>query len=82
MAKETTHKMPNRSIRVPTQLNAILAELLKVQGIKFNEYVRNLIIADLDRRNIFTTKVNVELFGVHGDKDVAGSPIEADSSKV
>lgn len=39
----------------------LVETLANAQGIKAAEYVRNLVIQDLDRRTIFTTQVKKEL---------------------
>jgi hypothetical protein len=45
----------------------LVRTLSKIQGIGTSEYIRNLIIADLDTRSIFTTELKAKLFGNNND---------------
>ena len=53
--------------RVKTSINEnlyqIILKLCQKQGISLSEYIRSLIIADLDSRSIFSTELKKQLFG-------------------
>jgi len=50
-----------KGVKLPPEVCKTLDRLLELQGLSFSEYTRNLIIKDLDNRNVFTTKLKVEL---------------------
>jgi len=41
--------------RVDIEIKEIVEKLAKTKGITISEYVRNLVLEDLDKRSIFTT---------------------------
>ncbi len=47
--------------KVTKQISDIVEKIATEQGIKPSEYVRNLIIQDIDRRTIITTAVKEEM---------------------
>jgi hypothetical protein len=47
--------------KVTKQISDIVEKIATEQGIKPSEYVRNLIIQDIDRRTIITTAVKEEI---------------------
>ncbi len=47
--------------RVDINIKEIVHKLVDCKGITISEYVRSLVIDDLDRRNVFTTKLKEEL---------------------
>ena len=49
-------------VRVNKNLKKIAEDLSRIKGITLSEYVRSLIIEDLDKRSIFTTKIKEEQF--------------------
>jgi len=46
--------------RVSEDVRNLVDKLAESQGISISEYVRQLVIADLDGRSIFTTKLKAE----------------------
>jgi len=48
---------------VSPEVKDLCKKMADVQGVSLSEYVRNLIIEDLDKRTFFTTKVKEELEG-------------------
>ena len=40
---------------IDTDIREIVEKLAKSKGVSISEYVRNLILEDLDKRSIFTT---------------------------
>ncbi|MBS7616757.1 MAG: hypothetical protein QXZ25_06895 [Candidatus Bathyarchaeia archaeon] len=47
--------------RVDDNIRKIVEELAKSQGLTISEYVRRLVIEDLDKRSIFTTILKQEV---------------------
>jgi len=43
--------------RVDREIERAVRRLAKLQGVSISEFIRQLIISDLDRRSIFTTKL-------------------------
>jgi hypothetical protein len=41
--------------RVDVEVRGLVEKLAKAKGISLSEYVRSLILEDLDRRTVFTT---------------------------
>jgi len=41
--------------RVDVEIKELVEKLAKTKGITISEYVRNLVLEDLDKRSIFTT---------------------------
>ena len=46
---------------VDTDVKLLVEKLAKAKGVTISEYVRNLVLEDLDRRSIFTTLVKETL---------------------
>ena len=44
---------------VDSEMKDIARKVAKAQGVSLSEYVRNLIIKDLERRSIITTKIDM-----------------------
>ena len=44
---------------VDSEMKDIARKVAKAQGVSLSEYVRNLIIKDLERRSIITTKIDL-----------------------
>lgn len=49
------------SFRLDAEVKTIADKIAISQGVAFSEYVRNLIISDLDKRTFFTSKVKAQL---------------------
>ena len=47
--------------RVEPQIRELAEKLAKAQGLTLSEYIRTLIISDLDRRSVFSSKLKKEL---------------------
>lgn len=47
--------------RVDLNLRHLAKKMAETQGITVSEYIRQLVIADLDRRSVFTTKLKQDL---------------------
>jgi len=43
--------------RVGVEIRDVVEKLARAKGISLSEYVRSLILEDLDKRTIFTTKL-------------------------
>jgi len=43
--------------RVDNPVRELVETLAKTKGISISEYVRNLVLEDLDKRSFFTTKI-------------------------
>jgi len=43
--------------RVDTKIKEVVEKLAEAKGVTISEYVRNLILEDLDKRSVFTTKL-------------------------
>jgi len=43
-------------IGLPKDVKKISKEFAKIKGITLSEYIRSLVVADLDKRSIFTDK--------------------------
>ncbi|MEM3641746.1 MAG: hypothetical protein QXH37_07500 [Candidatus Bathyarchaeia archaeon] len=41
--------------RVESNIKQLIEKLAKIQGITISEYIRQLIIQDLDKRSVFTS---------------------------
>ena len=41
--------------RVNVEIKEIVEKLARTKGITISEYIRNLVLEDLDKRSIFTT---------------------------
>lgn len=52
-----------KGFRIPEETLKHLERMLEVQGLTFSEYVRSLIIRDLDERGFFAAKLKAELEG-------------------
>gem|GEM_PF-2160300 len=48
---------------VDNNTHEIVKRLCEAKGISLSEYIRSLIIADLDSRSIFSTELKRQLFG-------------------
>ena len=53
--------------RVDEDIKKTVKRLADYQGISISEYVRQLIITDLDRRSVFTSKLKEK---IRNDSDV------------
>lgn len=49
--------------RVSKEVRRLAEEVAKSKGISFSEYIRSLVLGDLDRRGIFTNKLKENLEG-------------------
>ena len=49
--------------RIEPETLAIVKTLCATKGVSVSEYIRTLIIADLDKRSIFSTELKKQLFG-------------------
>jgi len=47
--------------RVEESLKELIDKIARVQGITVSEYLRKLVIEDLDKRNIFTSRLKEEM---------------------
>jgi len=50
-------KMIFKGVRLPKNILNLVESLLELNGLTFSEYVRGLILQDLDRRSVFTTRL-------------------------
>ena len=48
--------------RVSPSIEKIMRELATAQGLTLSEYMRQLIVKDLDTRSVFTTQLKDALF--------------------
>jgi len=49
---------------MPKQVIGIVEALIEKQGVSKSEYLRQLILTDLDKRSVFTTQLKAELFPI------------------
>jgi len=49
-------------VRVSPDVGSTIEKLTASQGVSISEYVRQLIISDLDKRSVFTTKLKEQQF--------------------
>ncbi|MEM2351237.1 MAG: hypothetical protein QXT26_02400 [Thermoproteota archaeon] len=47
--------------RVDTKIRNVVEKLAKAKGVSISEYLRDLVLEDLDRRTIFTTVLKEDL---------------------
>ena len=57
LQKENIMKTEIIGTRISPAVRATLAKLALSKGISLSEYVRQLIIADLDKRSVFTSQL-------------------------
>jgi len=57
----TRKRMQNRQVRIPYEVSLVIQQLLNIQGRSFSDYVRSLIVSDLDRRSVFTTQLKEQM---------------------
>jgi len=50
-----------KGFKLPKNVSDILEDLLEINGLSFSEYVRGLILQDLDRRSVFSTQLKAKL---------------------
>jgi len=50
-----------KGFKLPKNVSDILEDLLELNGQTFSEYVRGLILQDLDRRSVFSTQLKAKL---------------------
>ncbi len=53
--------------RMDKAVKSLVEAIASTEGITVSEYVRNLIIQDLDKRSVFTTKLKTSLAKNTGD---------------
>ena len=51
---------------VENDIKTHVSRLASLKGISVSEYLRSLILDDLDKRTIFTTALKTELYGMEG----------------
>ena len=54
-------KMQFKGVRLPKNIVNLVESLLELNGLTFSEYVRNLILQDLDKRSVFSTQLKAKL---------------------
>lgn len=47
--------------RVDVRVKELVEKLAKTQGVTISEYMRQLVIEDLDKRSVFTTRLKKEV---------------------
>lgn len=58
--------------RVTQKISEIADRIASEQGIKASEYLRNLIISDIDHRNLFTMAIKEDI--ANGEKPEREAP--------
>ncbi len=53
--------------RIEKSVTPLVEAIASTEGITVSEYIRNLIIQDLDKRSVFTTKLKTSLAKNTGD---------------
>jgi len=54
-------KMKFKGVRLPKNILTLVESLLELNGLTFSEYVRGLILQDLDKRSVFSTQLKAKL---------------------
>ncbi len=54
-------KTENILVWVTPEIKQLVEKISEAQGITVSEYIRNLVVTDLDKRTFFTTQVKENL---------------------
>jgi len=46
---------------VDVEIRELVEKLAELKGVSISEYVRSLVLADLDKRSLFTTRLRKEV---------------------
>jgi len=49
------------NFRLKPEVKELVKQMAKAQGVSISEYLRKLVINDLDQRNVFTTELKQKL---------------------
>jgi methylaspartate ammonia-lyase len=62
-------KMIFKGVRLPKNILNLVESLLELNGLTFSEYVRNLILQDLDKRSVFSTQLKTKLERTNAEEE-------------
>jgi hypothetical protein len=58
MLTESNHKETVLATRLTSEISKLVVDVAGIQGLNPAEYLRNLVLMDLEKRSLITTKID------------------------